>query len=67
MEQRIWQGQYFVECEYLRFRGGSGSGARIGRVLTDRCDHWPDSRLRRVVATTYLRWAMLCRRDAYWG
>ena len=66
-DQRAWQGQYFVECEYLLFRGGRDSGGWISRVLAAWRADWPESHQQRIVAAAYLRWARLCRWRAYWG
>lgn len=64
LQQLAWQGQYFVECEFLLFRL-ERPAERIEAVLQAwKCD-WRTAKIAATVAFCYLQVARLVRRRAY--
>lgn len=64
LQQLTWQGQYFVECEFLLFRLEQ-SATGIQAVLQAWKHDWTAERHSRAIASGYLQIARLCRRQAY--
>ncbi len=63
-QRRLWQGQYFRECEYLLFQV-PGSWGRICAVLRQWKREWPRAGLAWWIACFYLAVACATRRHAY--
>ncbi len=63
-QQLAWQGQYFVECEFLLFNVPDSS-IRIKRTIQHWHQSWKPALYRSVVATVYLAWAAFFLRRCY--
>jgi glycosyltransferase involved in cell wall biosynthesis len=61
---KLWEGQYFVEAEFLLFNA-CHSEAAIHRLLADWHRQFQPSLARRSFVTSYFRLAIACRRKAY--
>ena len=63
-QQLTWQGQYFMECEFLLFQV-PGSGQRIRNVLADWVCDWNPPQYRRWILNAYFSSASVCRHTCY--
>jgi len=61
---RLWEGQYFVEAEFLLFNLAESKSA-IGRILADWRHYFHPSRTKRSLVCGYFNLALGCRRNAY--
>jgi glycosyltransferase involved in cell wall biosynthesis len=59
-----WQGQYFVECEFLLFRLPSNP-ERLHVTMEAWHQDWPSLQVTRLICWTYLVFASFVRRRAY--
>lgn len=64
LHQLAWQGQYFVECEFLLFRV-EHSAKRIDCLIQVWNGDWHGLWFSRAIASVYLYVARHCRRHAY--
>ena len=60
----LWEGQYFVEAEFLLFNVDD-SRAAIQRILLDWQQRFQVGGLRKLLVTTYFHLALACRKNAY--